>query len=359
MHTDMNRSSLRKIIHIDMDCFYAAIEIRDNPQLANLPVAVGGSHESRGVLCTCNYIARKYGIHSAMPTITAKRLCPDLVVLPVNIVKYKQVSRQIQAIFCEYTDLVEPLSLDEAYLDVSNSQYYQGSATLIAENIRSQIWNSQKLTASAGVAPNKFLAKIASSWNKPNGIFVIRPEEVESFVAQLSVDKLFGVGKVTAAKLAGLNIQTCMDLQKFSLTELINRFGKLGNALYYQARGTDNRAVISNRQRKSLSVETTFASNIEDMNKAMQVLAELYVSFERRLLDARLSLPIKGLFVKIKFADFSQTSAEIGTKEANLSIFTQLFLRIISRCKKPIRLIGIGVNFKANKEFHIIQPELF
>lgn len=181
-HLNENILIPRKIIHIDMDCFYAAIEIRDNPSLNNKPVAVGGAANQRGVLCTCNYIARKYGVHSAMPTAVAQRLCPGLVVLPVNMPKYKSVSQSINSIFQQFTDLVEPLSLDEAFLDVTHSIYCRGSATLMAQAIRETIFKEQQLTASAGVAPNKFLAKIASAWNKPNGLFVITPEEV-SFLA--------------------------------------------------------------------------------------------------------------------------------------------------------------------------------
>lgn len=193
-----SKTKPRKIIHVDMDCFYAGIEIRDNPSLATKPVAVGGASNQRGVLCTCNYIARQYGVRSAMPTAIAYRHCPDLIVLPVNMPKYRQISESIHRIFKEFTELVEPLALDEAFLDVSESSLYRGSATWIAEAIRNKIWQKEQLTASAGVAPNKFLAKIASGWNKPNGVFVIRPEQILSFVSQLPVTKLFGVGKVTA-----------------------------------------------------------------------------------------------------------------------------------------------------------------
>lgn len=190
----------RKIIHVDMDCFYAAIEIRDNPSLANRPVAVGEKPENRGVICTSNYIARRHGVRSAMSSATAFRLCPDLILLPVNIEKYRQVAKRIQSLFSAFTPLVEPLSLDEAYLDVTGSSHCQGSATWIAQAIRKQIWETEQLTASAGVAPNKFLAKIASGWKKPNGLFVITPPEIPAFVKNLAIEELFGVGKVTAEK---------------------------------------------------------------------------------------------------------------------------------------------------------------
>ncbi|MCE3269463.1 MAG: dinB, partial [Burkholderiales bacterium] len=206
----------RKIIHIDMDCFYAAIEIRDNPELINKPVAVGGNSE-RSVLCTCNYVARRYGVHSAMSSRIAKSKCKDLIILPVNMSKYKKAAKIIQSIFFEFTNLVEPLSLDEAYLDVTSNQNHNNSASLIAQDIRERIWDEVNLTASAGIAPNKFLAKIASGWNKPNGQFVIPPNMINSFVANLPVEKIFGVGKVTLAKLHKMNIKKCIDVQEFSL----------------------------------------------------------------------------------------------------------------------------------------------
>jgi DNA polymerase-4 len=350
----------RKIIHIDMDCFYAAVEIRDNPELAHRAVAVGGSEQRRGVLCTCNYLARKYGVRSAMATATALRLCPELVVLPVNMAKYKSVSRQIQAIFREYTDLVEPLSLDEAFLDVTNSAHHHGSATLIAEEIRQRIWDEHQLTASAGVSVNKFLAKVASAWNKPNALCVIRPEQIEQFVATLPVNKLFGVGKVTADKLKQLQITTCTDLQRFSLLELSKRFGKLGQALYYQARGIDNREVKPNRPRKSLSVETTFVENITDVELAKIELSKLYDSFTVRLADVKPSAVVRSAFIKIKFADFTQSTSEISISGFSLAIFLDLFIKNNQlNSHKPIRLLGLGVNFKYEEEFTQLQQELF
>lgn len=350
----------RKIIHIDMDCFYAAVEIRDNPELANRAVAVGGSELRRGVLCTCNYQARKYGVRSAMATATALRLCPGLMVLPVNMAKYKQVSRQIQAIFREYTELVEPLSLDEAFLDVSNSPYHNGSASLIAEEIRQRIWSEHQLTASAGVSVNKFLAKVASAWNKPNGLCVVRPEQIEQFVTALPVNKLFGVGKVTAKKLSQLQVKTCADLQQFSLLELSKRFGKLGQALYYQARGIDNREVTPNRPRKSLSVESTFVENITNIELAKIELSKLYDSFTVRLADAQISSLIRSAFIKIKFADFTQSSSEVSVSELSLAIFLELLVKNNQLyLQKPIRLLGLGVSFRVEEEFSQAQQELF
>lgn len=318
----------RKIIHIDMDCFYAAIEIRDNPLLNNKPVAVGGLANQRGVLCTCNYIARQYGVHSAMPTAVAQRLCPDLIVLPVNMPKYKEVSQSINSIFRQFTDLVEPLSLDEAFLDVTHSSHCQGSATYIAQALRETIVKQHQLTASAGVAPNKFLAKIASAWNKPNGLFVITPEHVEQFIKTLPVNKLFGVGKVTASKLNQLNIFTCNDLQEYPLEFLIKHFGKMGQQLFYQARGIDNRPVQPNRLRKSLSVEKTFQYDIHDPQKAMRVISELYQSLIVRIKENAADLLIKNQFIKIKMSDFKLVSAEIKSTQINLERYNELFKKL-------------------------------
>ncbi|MBN9225733.1 MULTISPECIES: DNA polymerase IV [Legionella] len=351
---------LRKIIHIDMDCFYAAIEIRDNPLLDNKPVAVGGSANQRGVLCTCNYVARQYGVHSAMPTSMAQRLCPELIVLPVNMSKYKAVSQSINSIFRRFSDLVEPLSLDEAFLDVTHSAHCQGSATFMAQAIREAIFKEHQLTASAGVAPNKFLAKIASAWNKPNGIFVITPEQVVHFIKKLPINKLFGVGKVTAAKLNQLSIFTCNDLHQYSLEFLIKHFGKFGQQLYYQAQGIDNRPVQPHRLRKSLSVEKTLQYDIHDPHKAIKIIDELYKSLIVRIQENAADLLIKNQFIKIKMSDFKLVSAEIKSTQVNLECYKELFQKIIRNESKPIRLLGIGVHFALpmeDKSYH--QPSLF
>lgn len=334
-----------KIIHIDMDCFYAAIEIRDNPSLADKPVAVGAPANQRGVLCTCNYVARKFGVRSAMPTATALRHCKDLIVLPVDMPKYKAVAKEIHAIFREFTDLVEPLALDEAYLDVTDCKEYKGSATLIAEAIRKRIWDTQKLTASAGVAPNKFLAKIGSGWNKPNGIWVIRPQEVEQFVRDLPVEHLFGVGKVTAKKFHQLNLKTCSDLQKLSYTDLIQHFGKLGERLYEQCRGLDSRLVNPNRIRKSLSVERTFSQDLESLAEGMDLIQLMHQRLHTRIQEAAPDRKIKNQFIKIKFADFSNTTMETISRNIDIARYFALFENAYARFKKPIRLLGLGVHF--------------
>lgn len=339
-------NSSRKIIHIDMDCFYAAVEIRDNPSLADKPVAVGGLAEERGVLCTCNYIARKFKVRSAMATAYAKKLCPDLIILPVNMNKYREIAYTIRNIFLEFTSLVEPLSLDEAYLDVTHCSHYQGSATLIAKAIRQKIWDTVQLTASAGVSSNKLLAKIASGWNKPNGLFVIRPQEIDQFIQILPVNELFGVGKVTAKKLHQLRIKTCADLQKFSLFDLKNYFGEKGsNRLYEQCRGIDNRSVEPNRRRKSLSVEQTFKYDIDINEHSYTVLQELYDSLMVRLKKYTDNRPIKNQCIKIKLSNFKLITMERVSREINFSLYEQLLSEMANRCYGKIRLMGIGVNF--------------
>lgn len=338
--------SIKKIIHIDMDCFYAAIEIRDNPTLADKPVAVGGAAEERGVLCTCNYIARKFKVRSAMSTAYAKRLCPDLIVLPVNMSKYREVSEIIRAIFFEFTPLVEPLSLDEAYLDVTDSPYHQGSATLIANAIRQKIQHSVHLSASAGISTNKLLAKIASGWNKPNGLFVIRPEDIIEFMKNLPVTELYGVGKVTAKKLHELGFKTCLDLQTMSIVDLVYHFGKkAGTRLYGECRGIDNRPVEPNKIRKSLSVEQTFKQDIDMNYTCVTILRELYDALITRLLQQDSNRQIKNQCIKIKLSDFKVVTLERSSQSIYFPLYEQLLSELINRSYGKIRLMGIGVHF--------------
>ncbi|VAW41615.1 DNA polymerase IV [hydrothermal vent metagenome] len=338
---------MRKIIHIDMDCFFAAVETRENPQLQGKPVTVGGRPESRGVVAACNYEARAYGIHSAMPMSQAIRRCPHLIMLGVNMNLYKSVSVKIQAIFKQYTSLVQPLSLDEAFLDVSDCKQHHGSATLIAQAIRQRIFAEHKLTASAGIAPNKFLAKIASDWNKPNGQFVITPNNIADFVIELPVKKIFGVGKMTNKKMQKLAIKTCYDLQQLSKEQLYQYFGKFGNQLYNLCRGIDNRPVNPDRIRKSLSIEDTFTHDKADLPACLATLPTLYNSMLSRLVKAQQKhkLPIKALFIKLRFNNFKTTTAQtIATKPA-IFIYQQLVTTAWNRGKRPVRLIGLGVQF--------------
>lgn len=342
MATEMK--SFRKIIHVDMDCFYAAVEERDQPEYRDKPLAVGGSADRRGVLCTCNYAARKFGLHAAMPTRRALALCPGLIVLPVNMDKYRQVSKQIHQIFQNFTSLIEPLSLDEAYLDVTDCTLLHGSATLIAREIKRQIKQQLGLTASAGVAPNKFLAKIASDWYKPDGLLVITPDEVTGFIADLPIEKLAGVGKVTAQKLHQQGMLICRDIQPYSCLELQHQWGKLGQRLYELCRGIDERPVEPNRIRRSLSVEQTFSADLPDPQSARMIVEELFQTLKTRL-SHYTDRSIKQQFVKIKFHDFTQTTIECVNQQLDLPIFQRLLDSGFLRGQKPMRLIGLGVRF--------------
>ncbi|MEO7496594.1 MAG: DNA polymerase IV [Massilia sp.] len=333
----------RKIIHCDCDCFYAAVEMRDNPALRDLPVAVGGRPDQRGVIATCNYEARRYGIHSAMATAQAMQRCPDLIVLPPAMEKYRIASRQILAIYSDYTELVEPLSLDEAYLDVSDSPHCKGSATLIAQEIRARIFATVGITASAGVAPNKFVAKIASDWNKPDGLCLVRPDEVDAFVAALPVKKLFGVGKVTAAKLHKLGAETCGDLRSWTLLELEHHFGSFGARLHQLCRGVDERAVSNARERKSVSVEETYTPDIPDLAACLALVPELMDSLQGRIKRCGAESKIQKLFVKLKFKDFQQTTVEcVGSVPLRMQ-FEKLMETGYLRRNLPVRLLGLGV----------------
>lgn len=343
---------VRKIIHVDMDCFYAAIEIRDHPELRGRPVAVGGSPEGRGVLTTCNYEARRYGLHSAMASARALRLCPELIILPVDMDKYRRVSRAIHAILREYTDRIEPLSLDEAYLDVTDSPHLGGSATRIAQAIRRRIREQHGLTASAGVAPNKFLAKVASDWRKPDGLFVLPPQRVDEFVRRLPVGRIPGVGKVTQRKLQAMGIRTCADLQHLERAELVRHFGRFGEALYQRARGIDERPVRGRDRRKSLSVEQTYVQDLPDAAACAACVPALHAELERRLTRARERRPerIKAVFVKLKFNDFTLTTMQAPSDRTEPQLYRRLVEAAWRRRARPVRLIGLGVQFQAAEE---------
>ncbi|MFK8013642.1 MAG: DNA polymerase IV [Marinicellaceae bacterium] len=347
----MKNIPVKKIIHIDMDCFYAAVETRENPELIGLPVAVGGKPETRGVVAACNYEARAFGVHSAMPMSQAVKKCPQLIMLGVNMPLYRQVSQKIQAIFKQYTPLVQPLSLDEAFLDVSDCKQCKGSATLIAQKIRKQIFDEHQLAASAGIAPNKFLAKIASDWNKPNGQFVITPEQIADFVIDLPVKKIFGVGKVTNLKMQKMGIKTCSDLQKLSQVQLHERFGKFGNQLFSLCRGIDNRSVNVNSIRKSLSVEDTFVNNKSDLLACLKEVDRLFDSLVMRFdkSQKKKELPIKALYVKLRFENFDTTTAQLRALKLDIEHYKQLISTAWNRRKKPVRLMGLGIQFDSHK----------
>ncbi len=339
------KQAQRKIIHVDADCFFAAIEMRDDPSLRGRPVAVGGSSDKRGVISTCNYEARRYGVHSAMASAHAKRLCPDLIIVPHRMAMYREASSVMRQIFLQYTDLVEPLSLDEAFLDVTESELCQGSGTLMAEQIRRQVESAIGITVSAGVAPNKFIAKIASDWHKPNGLTVVRPAEVDEFVRVLPVAKIHGVGKVTAEKLYQRNIHTCGDLRRLTLFELSEWLGRFGPRLFSLCRGQDERPVTPLRRRKSLSVEHTFESDLSGIDACIGALPELFLELKQRLLKVDSSYRVVKAFVKVKFYDFTVTTLERSGARALLADYRQLMEEAVARGDRPVRLLGLGVRF--------------
>ena len=341
---------MRKIIHCDCDSFYASVEMRDDPSLRDLPVAVGGQPDKRGVVATCNYKAREFGVHSAMPMSTAVRLCPDLVIVSTNFSKYRHESQRIHAIFRDYTDLIEPLSLDEAYLDVSGSQHLKGSATLIAQEIRDRVRSEVGITISAGIAPNKFLAKIASDWDKPDGQFTITPDQVASFVADLPVNKIFGVGSVTAERMKKMGISTCADLQKMDLPDLSKRFGKFGARLHDLCRGIDNRPVSTNRERKSLSAERTYATDLADLEACREALVSLVEELTERIGRAECQRRIIGRTIKVRFSGFETTTAANIGVSAELDDYQSLLDVAWQRGQRPVRLIGVGVKLAPPKD---------
>ncbi len=343
-------SSLRKIIHIDMDCFYAAIEVRDNPLLQGKSVAVGGSPDGRGVLCTCNYEARAFGCHSAMPSFQALKKCPDLVLLPVRMDVYKQDSLKVREIFCRYTNKIEPLSLDEAFLDVSHHERY---ATEIAREIRSIIFDELKLTASAGIAGNKFLAKIASDWRKPNGQFTVMPSEVDLFLQDLPVRKIGGVGKVMEARLSEMKLFTCGDLQQVEHRELVSKFGKFGNVLSELCRGLDSREVETRGASKSVSNENTYRNDLTSEEECLMKLHSLVDDLVSDLNAGKnKERNIHKVFLKMKFNDFTQTTVErIYTQILSVEVYSALLSIAWSRGNgKSVRLIGVGVRFEGVSE---------
>jgi len=372
----------RKIIHIDMDCFYAAVEMRDNPQLAGLPVAVGGLRGNRGVICAANYEARKYGVRSALPSALALQKCPRLKLISPDIKRYARESEKIHRVFQNFTDIVEPLSLDEAYLDLSNSPalqnpLFKGSATLVAAEIRKQIFKTTGLTASAGIAPNKFLAKIASDWKKPDGQFTIEPAMIDMFIKDLPVEKIWGVGKVTAKRMHEMEIFYCRDLQKISQKELITHFGKFGTELYNFCRGIDNREIVTSRERKSVSIERTFEEDLSSIENCLDEIPALYEIFQKRYQNSVEQTPLYHghenlrkstfkLFVKIKFSDFTATTIESSFEKIEIDHFSSLLKQALERDhhikENKVRLLGVGVKFHpetSSKNSNPAQLDLF
>ena len=336
---------MRKIIHIDMDCFFAAVEMRDNPALRDIPIAIGGSRVQRGVISTANYPARKFGVRSAMPTGMALKLCPHLTLLPGRFEAYREASHHIREIFSRYTSLIEPLSLDEAYLDVSDSPHCHGSATLMAQEIRQTIFKELALTASAGVAPVKFLAKIASDLNKPDGQFVLTPAEVPAFLKNLPLSKIPGVGKVSVAKLESMGLRTCEDVQNSDLAMLLKRFGKFGRILWERSQGIDEREIHNDRQRKSIGVERTLEEDIHEWSDCEAIIERLYPELERRLAKVKPDLLIARQGVKLKFNDFQLTTQEHVWPKLNKDdlIATAQKSWHERRAGRGVRLVGLHV----------------
>jgi DNA polymerase-4 len=332
----------RAIIHLDMDCFYAAIEVRDRPSLRGKPVGVGGARDRRGVLTTCNYEARKFGVRSAMPTFMALQRCPDLIVLPTRFDVYRREAAVIRGILHRFTSLIEPLSLDEAYLDVTE---HPGAPGSLAQVIRGTIFRKTKLTSSAGIGPNKLIAKIASEINKPNGQFEVTPEQVPEFMGKLPVRKIWGIGEKTERKLEELGMKTCGELQRFSRPDLVDPFGKFGLDLYDLCRGIDHRPVEPDRPRKSLSTEETVAVDLTTVEQCEEKLEELFQELMTDLAQKEAMRAITKIFVKLKFNDFTRTTAERAGLTPTSQDFRSLLSEAFARTGKPVRLIGVGVRF--------------
>ena len=336
---------MRKIIHIDMDAFYASVELKDHPELKDLPVVIS-SHHPRAVIAAASYPARKFGLRSAMSMSQAKKLCPQVLVIEPNFEKYRAVSTQIHQIFQRYTHIIEPLSLDEAYLDVTENLKNIPSATEVAIQIRHDIFQVTGLTASAGVAPNKFLAKIASDWHKPNGICVIKPSQVQNFIQHLALKKIPGVGKVTQEKLKALQLETLGDLQQLDEAILIQHFGKYGQQLYLYAQGIDERPVQTERERRQISKETTFDDDLiltECHNYWPKLIDQVWASLEKKQLSAR------GVSAKLKLKNFQvlqhskSFKQPLENKQQLEDVLQQLLIEMRISKHAQFRLIGIGV----------------
>ena len=336
----------RKISHIDMDAFYASVEQRDNPSLKGKPVVVAWKGK-RSVVCAASYEARRYGVRSAMPAVQAERLCPDAIFLPPALPRYQAVSQAIREIFRRHTDLVEPLSLDEAYLDVTTNKMGLPTATLVAKTIRRQIWEELNLTASAGVAPNKFLAKIASDWKKPNGLFVIQPHEVQDFLMPLPVGRIPGVGKVTEARMTQVGIKTVGDTFRMDIETLEKQFGRWGTRLYELARGIDHNPVVPNRIRKQISAEDTFQEDVplEACEPHIRRLAEKVWTASRENVRGGRTIGLK-----LKTKEFNSVTRSLTLPAAPTSYeeFTRVALGLCDRVQlapgQLYRLVGVGLS---------------
>ena len=351
---------MRKIVHVDMDAFYASVEQRDRPELRGLPVAVGGTGP-RAVVAAASYEARAFGVRSAMPMARALRLCPELVVVRPRFDVYRQVSGQVRAIFHRYTDLVEPLALDEAYLDVTHPKQGPPSATLIARAIKAEVKRETGLTASAGVAGGKFLAKLACGLAKPDGLSVIRPEEADAVLRDLPVERFYGVGPRTAEKLRRLGWRTGADLRAAGRERLVAELGKHGAFLHDIATGVDDRPVVPDQPRKSLGSETTFDADVTAEDQLDEVLSELCQDVQRSL--ERRGLAARRVTVKLRFDDFrtiTRSHTELGPfwqEEALLAIARRLAFEA-DRPRRPVRLLGVSVAELSERDGLAVQPRL-
>lgn len=372
----------RKIIHVDMDCFFAAVEELDNPSLKGKPVAVGGSPQGRGVLCTANYEARKYGVRSAMSSSEALRRCPNLIFIRPRSARYKEIAMEIREIFRSFTSLVEPLSLDEAYLDVSDCESYSGSATLIAKEIRRLIKERTGLTASAGVAPNKFLAKVASDWKKPDGLTIISPNEALSFAQNLALEKVPGIGKVSLEKYHQLGLKTLKDIEKYPINWLEAHFGRFATRLVNLSQGIDDRKVGTKGFRKSIGCEETYHEDLksfEEIQDRIPFLVEellertksFYEKERPRSLEGELSLPgLHKIFVKAKTFDFNLHTYECPLRILEIPIvdkndlntnyeriyksIEEMFESLFNRINQaPLRLLGVGFRISPSPHFEL------
>ncbi len=350
----------RKIIHVDMDAFYASVEQRDQPEYRGKPLIVGGKPNSRGVVAACSYEARQFGIHSAMPSSQAYRLCPQAIIVPPHFEAYREVSNQIRTIFWKYASEVEPLSLDEAYLDVTYTAEHDGSATLIAKAIKQDILSETDLIASAGVSYNKFLAKIASDMDKPDGLYVIKPEQGENFIASLPIGKFHGIGPATEAKMNKVGIKTGKDLRIWTQEQLTEMFGKTGNYYFNIARGIDHRPVRSKRTRKSLGKETTFSKDIKSVSELLSTLENLaeqvISSLEKQKLKAHT------LTLKVKYANFKQVTRAHTTEDIlKLTTIKNLLPMLLDKTDagdSAVRLVGLSLSGFDKKATEKTQNQL-
>ena len=336
-----------------MDCFYAAIEVRNQPDLRGKPVGVGGARDRRGVLTTCNYEARAFGVRSAMPTFMALQRCPQLIVLPTRFDVYRRESAIVREVLHRFTSLVEPFSLDEAYLDVTS---YPGVPGPFAEVIRALIFQRRRLTASAGIGQNKLIAKIASDMRKPNGQLEVAAAEVPEFMTNLPVREIWGIGEKTEKRLQELGARTCGELQRFTRPELVEFFGKFGSELFDLSRGIDDRPVEPDRPGKSLAPEETFVSDLETLEQCEERLGELFEELMADLAQKETERRVSKVFVKLKFADFTRTTAERAGLEPTLPAFRSLLAEAFARTGKKVRLIGIGVRFSENEREELQMP---